>query len=146
MNASPVFPIFRILVAFPIAGFCCALVTDSVYAATADMIWADFSAWLLAVSMVTGVLAAIVGIFDAVASRRSFLLWRAWPVVIGGLLALALGLVDNLIHSRDAWTSVVPAGLALSAATVLVTLVTVWSGGSRVARVLAITGSAGVRP
>jgi uncharacterized membrane protein len=145
-NPVPVFPIFRILVAFPIAVFCGALATDIVYAATADMIWADFSAWLLAAGMVTGVLAAIFGLADVVASRRIRVLWRAWPIVIGGILALVLGLFDSLVHSRDAWTSVVPFGLALSAATVVVTLITAWSGGSRVARAVAIENSVGVGP
>jgi uncharacterized membrane protein len=141
-SSPPAFPIFRILAAFPIAGFCGALVTDIAYAATADMLWADFSAWLLAASMVAGVLAAAAGVVDVIASRRLGLLWTAWPILIGGLLALALGLADNLVHSRDAWTSVMPTGLALSAATVLVTLITAWTGGSRVARINAV----GVRP
>jgi uncharacterized membrane protein len=141
-NLPPVFPILRILAAFPIAGFCGALVTDIAYAATADMIWADFSAWLLAAALVAGVVAALAGLVDVIVSRRISLLWTAWPLVIGGLLALVLGLADNLVHSRDAWTSVVPAGLALSAATVLVTLITAWSGGSKAARINAM----GVRP
>jgi uncharacterized membrane protein len=145
-NFPPVYPVFRILAAFPIAGFCGALATDIAYAATADMIWADFSAWLLASAMVTGVLAAIVGVVDVVAGRRGWVLWRAWPIVIGSLLVLALGLLDNLVHSRDAWTSVVPFGLALSAATVLVALITAWSGGSRVARAVAGANSVGVQP
>jgi len=134
----PVFPIFRILAAFPIAGFCGALVTDSAYAATADMMWADFSAWLLAAAMAAGVLAVVVGLVDVIASRRIRLLWTAWPVAVGGLLTLVLGFADNLVHSRDAWTSVVPEGLVLSAATVVVALITAWSGGSRVARANAI--------
>ena len=52
----------------------------------------------------------------------------------GSLLALVLGLFDNLVHTRDAWTSVVPAGLALSAITVVVMLATVWLAAPRAAR------------
>jgi uncharacterized membrane protein len=143
---APVFPIFRILVAFPIAGFCGALATDIAYAATADMIWADFSAWLLAASMATGVLAVVAGVVEVIASRRIRVLWTAWPVVVGGLLALTLGLADNLVHSRDAWTSVMPYGLALSAVTVAVALITAWSGGSRAARAMAVANAVGARP
>jgi uncharacterized membrane protein len=142
---TPVFPLFRVLAAFPIAGFCGALASDIAYAATADMIWADFSAWLLAAAMAMGVLAAIAGIVDVIVSRRIRLLWAAWPVAVGGLLTLVLGFADNLVHSRDAWTSVVPEGLVLSAITVVVALVTAWSGGSRVARAVAANSIVGVR-
>jgi len=35
-----------------------------------------------------------------------------------------LALFNNFVHSRDAWTSVMPMGLALSAMTVLAMLIT----------------------
>jgi uncharacterized membrane protein len=38
------------------------------------------------------------------------------------------------VHSRDAWTSVVPTGLILSAATVVILMITAWLGGSLVYR------------
>ena len=37
---------------------------------------------------------------------------------------LVLALINNFVHSRDAWTSVVPTGLILSALTVLAMIVT----------------------
>jgi uncharacterized membrane protein len=136
-------PILRILVSFPIACFCGALVTDLAYVWTADMIWADFSAWLLAVGMVFGVLAAIAGIVDFVANWRVRMQTRIWPVLFGSVVVLVLGLFDNLVHSRDAWTSVMPTGLLLSAATVVVLLVTAWVGSATIYRQ---PGYSGVRP
>jgi uncharacterized membrane protein len=47
---------------------------------------------------------------------------------------LALALWNNFIHSRDAWTSVVPTGLVMSALTVALMLVTAWLGSSLVYR------------
>ena len=47
---------------------------------------------------------------------------------------LILALFNSLIHSRDAWTSVVPTGLTLSAITVLVMLFTGWLGWAMVYR------------
>jgi uncharacterized membrane protein len=127
-------PILRILVSFPIAFFTGALATDITYAQTADMMWADFSAWLLAAGMVMGVLAAIAGLVTFVRNRRVRAQRPAWPLVICGLVTLILALLNNLVHSRDAWTSVVPLGLALSAVTVVATLVTAWLDSATVYR------------
>ncbi len=127
-------PLLRILVSFPIACFCCALVTDAVYALTADMIWSDFSDWLLAVGVGLGVLAALVGIVDFVADRRMGVRQPAVPLALGGLVVLALALLNNFVHSRDAWTSVVPEGLALSAVTVVAIGLTAWLGTGTVLR------------
>jgi uncharacterized membrane protein len=127
-------PILRILVSFPIACFSGALVTDIAYAITADMLWADFSAWLLAVAMFMSVLAAIGAIVDIVANRHVRAQRQVWRIAAGSLLVLILGLFDNLVHSRDAWTSVVPVGLALSAVTVAVILITVWFSSATVYR------------
>ena len=121
----PPHPMLRVLASFPIALFSGALATDLAYVATADMMWADFSAWLLAGGMALGVLAAIVGLGDLIANRRARRGRTAAVLVIGSLLVLALGFLNNLVHSRDAWTSVMPEGLVLSAIVVVVMLVTV---------------------
>ena len=46
--------------------------------------------------------------------------------MIGSVVALILATFDMLVHTRDAWTSVVPSGLVLSAAIVLVLILTGW--------------------
>lgn len=120
-------PLIVILASFPIAGFSGALATDIVYAGTANMMWADFSAWLLAAGIFMGALAALVGLIDMIAAHRAGQR-PAWGLALGCLLVLILALFDNLVHSRDAWTSVVPGGLILSAITVVVMLITAWFG------------------
>ena len=140
------YPIFRILVSFPIACFSGALATDILYALTADMLWADFSDWLLAAGMVMAVLAAIAGVVDLIAHRRLRPLRHPLLVVLGSLIVLILGFLDNLVHTRDAWTSVVPFGLALSAATVTVMLITAWIGSALGYRPGLDQPYAGVRP
>jgi uncharacterized membrane protein len=52
-------PIHPMLVPFPIACFVGTLLTDLAYWKTAEMMWADFSSWLLFAGLVMGVLAAI---------------------------------------------------------------------------------------
>ena len=117
-------PIVRTLAAFPIACFTCALFTDIAYVQTTRMMWADFSDWLLAVGMAGGVAAAFAGLVGLILHRRRDNAGAVWPAVLGTLLVLIIALFNNLVHSRDAWTSVMPAGLALSALTVLVMLAT----------------------
>ncbi len=62
-------PIHPMLVPFPIACFVGALVTDIAYWATAEMQWANFSAWLLFAGLIMGCLAAIAGLIDFLSSR-----------------------------------------------------------------------------
>jgi uncharacterized membrane protein len=119
-------PILRIFASFPIACFVCALLTDLAYVQTANVMWTDFSSWLLAVGMAGGVVAAIAGLVVWLAHRRDRAQRPVWTVMLGSLLVLVIAFINNLVHSRDAWTSVMPAGLALSFVTVLLMLATVW--------------------
>jgi uncharacterized membrane protein len=127
-------PIHPLLVPFPIVCFTGALLTDIAYARTADIMWSNFSAWLLAAGIIMGVLAALAGMIDFIGNRRVRAQKPAWPHLLGNLVVLALALWNNFIHSRDAWTSVVPTGLVLSALTVALMLVTAWLGSSLVYR------------
>ncbi len=127
-------PIHPMLVPVPIVCFIGALVTDIAYALTADMMWADFSAWLLLVGFIFGVLAAIAGLTDFVSNRRIRAQAPAWPHLLGNLAVLVLSFFNILIHTRDAWTSVVPAGLILSVIVVLILPVTGWLGWTMVYR------------
>jgi uncharacterized membrane protein len=58
----------------------------------------------------------------------------AWPHVIGNAVALVLATLNMLVHTHDAWTSVVPWGLTLSALVVLILLFTSWVGWPMVSR------------
>jgi uncharacterized membrane protein len=127
-------PIHPMLVPFPIVCFVGALVTDIAYASTAEMMWADFSAWLLVVGMITGVLAGIGGLIDLLRNRLIRAQGRAWLHMIGNIIVLLLALFNTLIHTRDAWTSVVPIGLVLSVIVVLILCFTTWLGRSMVYR------------
>ncbi len=127
-------PIHPMLVPFPIACFVGVLVTDLAYWRTADMMWADFSAWLLVAGLVMGTLAAITGLIDFFSDRLVRAQWPAWPHMLGNVLVMLLSLLNAFVHSRDAWTSVVPTGLIISAVVVLILLFTGWFGWSMVYR------------
>jgi uncharacterized membrane protein len=122
------------LVPFPIVCFIGALVTDIVYALTAEMMWTDVSAWLLLVGLIMGGLAAIAGLIDFLSNRLIRAQRPAWPHMLGNVLVLVLAFFNNMVHTRDAWTSVMPTGLILSILTVLILPVTGWLGWSMVYR------------
>ncbi|HEY4030818.1 MAG TPA: DUF2231 domain-containing protein [Caulobacteraceae bacterium] len=127
-------PIHPMLVPFPIVCFVGTLVTDIVYAVTADMQWANFSAWMLSAGLVISVFVVIAGLIDALGDTRILRLRAAWIHVLGNVVALALAVVNEMVHTRDAYTSVVPEGLVLSFLVVLILLVTGWHGGEMVYR------------
>ncbi len=122
------------LAAFPLTCFVGALVTDIAYARTAQMQWANFSVWLIAAGVVMGVVAALAGIADALVTRRKRRHASAWHNVLT-IVTFIVAVINGFIHSRDAWTSVVPTGLILSAITAVLILVTSWNGYSVARRV-----------
>lgn len=122
------YPLHVILSAYPIACFTCAFLTDWAYAATYEMQWANFSAWLIAFGLVMGVLTGIAGIVDFVSSRRMRRPRAGWWHGLGNGLVMLLALLNAFVHSRDAYTSVVPWGILLSAVTAVLVIVTSWLG------------------
>lgn len=127
-------PIHPMLVPVPIVCFVGTLITDIVYAVTAQMMWANFSAWLLAAGLVVSVLVVIAGLVDFLGDRRVRALGAAWIHGVGNAVALILAIINVFVHSRDAYTSVVPDGLILSFLVVLILAVTGWNGWDMVYR------------
>jgi uncharacterized membrane protein len=114
-------PASPLLLSGVLALFTGTLFADIAYAGTYDVTWATFSTWLLAGAEAAGAIAAIVGIVDL--SRRRVRANRLiWPYALAYAVAMVLGLFNNFVHSRDAYTSVVPTGLTLSVITEIVLL------------------------
>ncbi|QJP17923.1 DUF2231 domain-containing protein [Starkeya sp. ORNL1] len=107
------------LAVVPATCFVGALLTDLVYWRSAEMMWADFSAWLVSTGVVLGWLFLIVGLIEIAARPSHRRREGIWAYLIGNLVVLVFATLNMLVHTRDAWTSVVPWGLILSAATVV---------------------------
>jgi len=127
-------PLHAMLVPIPIFCFFATLVTDIVYWRTAAMLWADISAWLLVVGLSVSLFAVPAGLIDLLADGRIRELRAAWIHAFGNVAVIVLSIVNAMIHTRDAYTSVVPAGLILSAVVVVMLAVTGWNGSSLVYR------------
>lgn len=133
-------PLHPLLASIPFTCFTGALLTDIAYWRSANMQWANFSAWLLAAGLFLALFAVIVGLIDFLIERRIRELGIVWIYAGGNALALVLAIVNSFIHSRDAYTSVVPTGLILSALTVLIMLVTGWMGWELIYHNRIVTG------
>lgn len=84
--------------------------------------------------MVVALFVVIVGLVDFLGERRVRSLKAVYVHAIGNAVALLLAIVNAFVHTRDAYTSVVPLGLTLSVLTVLIMAVTAWMGGELVYR------------
>jgi uncharacterized membrane protein len=119
-------PFYPLLVAFAVSCFLGTLATDIAYWRTADMMWADFADWLVTAGVLVGYATILVAFIEVFGLRSGPLLRPTWPYAIGNIVTLILATLNMLVHTRDAWTSVVPWGVALSAAVVIVALITGW--------------------
>jgi uncharacterized membrane protein len=105
-----------------------ALVSDLAYRSSFHVQWANFSSWLIAGGLLVGafaVLWALVNLFRRGTAPKGRLI-----VYFVVLLAMwGLGLINALVHAKDAWATM-PEGLYLSAITTLLALVAAWIGYS----------------
>ena len=106
-------PIHAILLAFPLALFSSALISDVAYLRTAVIQWSNFSAWLITGALVFGGLALAWGIVNAVFPRRATR-GRALAFVAAVAVMWIAGLINAFQHSHDGWPSVGALGLTLS--------------------------------
>jgi uncharacterized membrane protein len=127
-------PLHAMLVPIPITCFVGTFVTDIVYWKTAAMQWANISAWLLTIGLIVSVFVAATGIIDFFGEPRIRQLRAARIHALGNAAVLILSIFNVFIHSRDAYTSVVPTGLTLSGIVVLILFITGWNGSTMVYR------------
>ncbi|MAU94739.1 MAG: hypothetical protein CMP81_02455 [Fulvimarina sp.] len=130
-------PIANFLVPFPAVSFTLALLTDIAFWQTANLMWQNFSAWLLFAGEVVGGLALVVGLIELATRRSVRMASPGWGYIVLGVVVLVLAFVNSLVHAGDGWTAVVPWGLTLSAITVVLVLVTAIWGRIAVNRRLA---------
>jgi uncharacterized membrane protein len=117
------------LIPFPIAFLVGALASDLAFWWTADPFWARASLWLTGAGLVTGALAAIVGLIDFLSIRRVRELTAGWVHFLGNATALLLTFWSVLHRFGDPVDAVLPLGLIFSAMVAGILGVTGWYGG-----------------
>ena len=114
-------PIYSLFLPVPIVCFVGALITDLSYLDSGgNLLWVNFSAWLLAAGLVFGVFALIILLIDAIRGSA------AWLAVSLLLAAWMVEFINSLIHARDGWTAVAGLGLILSIMGAVLVLVAGW--------------------
>jgi uncharacterized membrane protein len=112
--------------------------TDYTYYTTALWQWANFSAWLITAGLIVTLIAVILLLIDFATGRAGRLNTGSFILVTAAAL---LSLVNAFVHNRDAWTSVVPQGILLSAVSTILLLIAGARGWS-----LAMSRATGDRP
>ena len=104
-------PIHAILLAFPVALYPAALLSDITYLNTAVIQWTNFSSWLIAGA---DVFAGLVLAWALVSQFLGRTRQRGWAYVIVVALMFIAGVLNAFQHARDGWHSVGTFGLVLS--------------------------------
>jgi uncharacterized membrane protein len=112
--------------------------SDYIYYKTALWQWANFSAWLITVGLIVTLVAALLLLIDFATERVGRLNTSSFILVTAATL---ISLVNAFVHSRDAWTSVVPQGIFLSAVSAILLVIAGARGWS-----LAMSRATGDRP
>jgi uncharacterized membrane protein len=98
--------------------------TDLAYQGSGgNLLWVNFSAWLLAAGLLFGGIGGLVLLIDILRGAVGRYGWLQFGLLVG---AWIVEFINSLVHARDGWTAVVPMGLILSIVGVLLILVSGW--------------------
>ena len=110
--------IYGLLNPIPFGCFVAALIFDVIYARSAVMLWDKGAAWLITFGLIFAVVPRLVNLAQVwITGRRTAMRVDRLDFWLN-LVAIVAAIFNAFVHSRDAY-SVVPAGVWLSACTVL---------------------------
>jgi uncharacterized membrane protein len=119
-------PIYSMLLPVPVVCFVGALLTDLAYICSGgNLVWLNFTSWLLLAGLVFGFVAALVLLIDVIRSP-AVRTGVGWTHLLVFYAALIVELVSMFIHQRDGWTAVAGAGLILSIIGAVLMLIAGW--------------------
>ncbi|WP_320196008.1 DUF2231 domain-containing protein [Agrobacterium rosae] len=127
------YPFQLLFVPFPFVCFSLTLGTDIAFWQTGNLMWQNFSAWLLFAGLVIGGVGLLAGLIDLLRARTRPMRPSFFAILLF-VVMLLLAFVNSLVHAGDGWTAVVPYGLLLSAITFVVALMAVAASTRKYAR------------
>jgi uncharacterized membrane protein len=100
-----------------------AALSDAAYGSSHEIQWSNFAAWLLAGGLIFAAVALVCALRDVLSARRRTRGAVIYAIVLG--LAWIVGVLDSLVHARDAWATM-PTGLVHSWIAFALTAVATW--------------------
>ena len=97
-----------------------AFPSDIMYSQTSLMQWSNASEWLIATGLVFALIAAVVLLIEVLVGTGRPISWLDFVLLA---IAAVLSTFNAFVHSRDAWTSVVPEGIWLSGISALLLVI-----------------------
>jgi uncharacterized membrane protein len=125
-------PLHPVLVDFPIAFLIAALLTDLLYWRTGTAQWADFSFYLTLAGWLGGLLAVATGLIDFLTIERARTLSAGWLHFLAADLAIFISTFNLVARLPDHQGAVLPAGLAYSGVVALLLVIAGGLGGQLV--------------
>lgn len=127
-------PIHPMVIAFPIACFVLAFVSDLAFFATSNEFWATASLWLLGIGLITAAFAAVTGLIEVFGDNRVRNLSDTRLHAASNAVALLIALYNWYSRFEHGSSAVVPTGVVLSGIVVLILVFAGWKGGEMVFR------------
>ncbi|WP_192649063.1 DUF2231 domain-containing protein [Sphingopyxis sp. OAS728] len=125
-NSRSVHPLHGLLLAFPVALFTTALLSDITYLKSAEIQWSNFAAWAITGALVVGAPVLLWAALSLFRHRRDTLRTSALVYFLLILVMWIAGLINAFKHSQDAWSSVGTTGVALSIVSSVAALIAGW--------------------
>jgi uncharacterized membrane protein len=122
-------PIHPVLVIFPVAFLSGAAGSDIGYWLTQDFFWARASLLLIGLGGLSGILAALVGIFDFVRLKQVRQRTAGWAHMFINITVLVLTFINFGLRLDEPQTAIMPIGITISL--IVATLLSIggWYGG-----------------
>ena len=118
--------IYGMLLPVPVVCFLGALLSDLAYTGSGgNLVWLDFSNWLIFFGLIFGATAAIVLLIDFARSAAVHTS-AGWTQLLVFYAALLVELFNAFVHDRDGWTAVAGTGMILSVVGALLILIAGW--------------------